>query len=204
VDIRLVGVGDGCPECGHVNGTGGKLEKTRGIEVGNIFNLGTKYSAKMGATYTEENGEEKPFIMGCYGIGVSRTAAAAVENCHDANGICWPIPIAPYHVIVVPVNVQDDTQRTVADQIYNDLLAQGIEAVLDDRDDRAGVKFKDADLIGYPYRITVGKKVTEGLLEVKRRTAAEAELLPVEDTVAHVVTQVKQALVHTLQPVVAV
>jgi prolyl-tRNA synthetase len=189
VDIRLAKVGDGCPDC-----DAGTLAMTRGIEVGNIFNLGTKYSAKMGATYTEENGEDKPFIMGCYGIGVSRTAAAAVESCHDANGICWPIPIAPYHVVVVPVNVQDDTQRTVAEQVYQDLLAQGIEAVLDDRDDRAGVKFKDADLIGYPFRITVGKKVTDGLLEVKRRTDAEAALLPVADVAPYITAQVRQAL----------
>jgi prolyl-tRNA synthetase len=189
VDIRLAKVGDGCPDCDS-----GTLAMTRGIEVGNIFNLGTKYSAKMGATYTEENGEDRPFIMGCYGIGVSRTAAAAVESCHDANGICWPIPIAPYHVVVVPVNVQDDTQRTVAEQVYQDLLAQGIEAVLDDRDDRAGVKFKDADLIGYPFRITVGKKVTDGLLEVKRRTDAEAALLPVADVAPYITAQVRQAL----------
>jgi prolyl-tRNA synthetase len=192
-DIRLPNAGDGCPDC-HAKGVDSKLLKNRGIEVGNIFNLGTKYSAAMGATYTEESGDETRFIMGCYGIGVSRTAASAVEHCHDANGICWPVPIAPYHVIVVPVNVQDTLQRELAEQVYQQLQQAGLEVVLDDRDERAGVKFKDADLIGYPYRMTVGKKAPEGLLEVKVRTASEAEVLPTQAAVDYVISAVKSAL----------
>jgi prolyl-tRNA synthetase len=188
-DIRLVKVGEGCPECAT-----GTLEKTRGIEVGNIFNLGTKYSVKMGATYTEENGEETPFIMGCYGIGVSRTAAAAVESCHDANGICWPIPIAPYHVVVVPVNIHDELQHQTALGLYQQLNANGIQAVLDDRDDRAGVKFKDADLIGYPLRITVGKTVASGTVEVKLRTEAQPTLMPIAEAAPWVTQHVQAAL----------
>jgi prolyl-tRNA synthetase len=169
-DIRLAKVGDGCPDC---HGTqGGTLEMTRGIEVGNIFNLGTKYSAKMNAVFTNEAGEEQPFIMGCYGIGVSRTVAAAVERFHDKDGIVWPMGIAPYQVIVVPVNPGDATQMALADQVYQTLLQAGVEVVLDDRDERAGMKFKDADLLGFPIRITAGKKAGEGLLEVKLRDSA--------------------------------
>jgi prolyl-tRNA synthetase len=149
------------------------LEVTRGIEVGNIFNLGTKYSEKMGATFTDEDGQEKPFIMGCYGIGISRTAAAAVERFHDANGIVWPMAIAPYQAVVVPVNPQEPSQMQLAQRIYETLTAAGLEAVLDDRDERAGVKFKDADLIGFPIRITAGKKAADGLLEVKLRDRSD-------------------------------
>ncbi len=166
-DIRLAQAGDLCPECT------GKLLLTKGIEVGNIFNLGTKYSKAMNASFTDENGKENPFIMGCYGIGVSRTAAAAVERYHDENGIKWPVEIAPYHVVIVPVNVKDELQWTIANEIYQELQKEGIEVVLDDRTDRAGVKFKDADLIGFPLRITVGKTINEGLVELKNRDTGE-------------------------------
>ena len=179
-DIRLVQPGEGCPECE------GKLEITKGIEVGNIFKLGTKYSEKMKATFTDENGQEKPFIMGCYGIGVSRTAAAAVERYHDKDGIQWPIAIAPYHVVVVPVNVTDEQQMSTAEKIYNDLLAENIETVLDDRDERPGVKFKDADLIGFPVRITAGKTLIEGMVEIKIRSTGELLKVPVGEAVARV------------------
>ena len=166
-DIRLVEAGDFCPECGK------PLFVTKGIEVGNIFKLGTKYSKPMNAVYTDENGKTHPYVMGCYGIGVTRTAAAAVEAHYDDFGIKWPIEIAPYHVVVVPVSTNDETQMTVATKIYEDLLAAGVEAVLDDRDERPGVKFKDADLIGFPYRITVGKTISEGLVEYKVRETGE-------------------------------
>ena len=158
VDISLVKEGEYCPICKK------PLKITKGIEVGNIFQLGTKYSKPMGACYTDEKGELHPYIMGCYGIGVSRTMAATIEKYHDDFGIIWPIAIAPYHVDIVPVNIDDETQSSVAFEIYDKLKALGIEVIIDDRADRAGVKFKDADLIGFPIRITVGKTVSEGLV----------------------------------------
>ena len=167
VDIRLVEAGDFCPECGK------PLKVTRGIEVGNIFQLGTKYSQPMNAVYTDIDGKNKPYIMGCYGIGISRTAAAAVEAHHDDNGIKWPLAIAPYHVIIVPVNINDAEQMKIANELYETLKSAGVEVVLDDRDERAGVKFKDADLIGFPYRITVGKTISEGVVEFKERELGE-------------------------------
>ena len=144
-DLRLVEAGDFCPQCGK------PLKVTRGIEVGNIFQLGTKYSAPMNAVYLDANGKTQPYIMGCYGIGVTRTAAAAVEAHHDEWGIKWPLAIAPYHVVIVPVSTQDEQQMKVANEIYEQLLNAGVEVVLDDRNERPGVKFKDADLIGFPF-----------------------------------------------------
>lgn len=167
VDVRLVEKGEFCPQCGS------PLNVCQGIEVGNIFQLGTKYSKPMNAVFADVDGKEKPYVMGCYGIGVTRTAQAAVEKFHDENGIIWPVSIAPYHVIVVPVNIQDELQMKTANEIYEKLLEQGVEVVLDDRDERAGVKFKDADLIGFPYRITVGKTITDGLIEFKFRATNE-------------------------------
>lgn len=196
VDIRRARIGDQCPECE------GTLSMTRGIEVGNIFQLGTKYSSSMNATYTDEDGTEKPFIMGCYGIGVTRTAAAAIERFHDKFGIIWPMAIAPYQAIVVPVNVQDETQMRLGLELYDQLLAAGVETVLDDRDERAGVKFKDADLIGFPIRITAGKKAAEGLLEVKLRDQSEAKDIPAEQVLEYVLQQVKEwrPFAQTSQP----
>ena len=166
-DIRLVEEKDKCVDCGS------ELKVTKGIEVGNIFKLGTKYSKAMNATFTDKDGQEKPFIMGCYGIGISRTAAAAVERHHDEHGIIWPLSIAPYRVIVVPVSDQDEVQMKTAEEIYKKLLADKIEVIIDDRSERAGVKLKDADLIGIPYRITVGKTIKEGLVEFKNRATGE-------------------------------
>jgi len=186
-DIRLSRVGDTCAECGK-----GKLDMTRGIEVGNIFQLGTKYSSSMGATYTAEDGTDKPFIMGCYGIGVTRTAAAAIERFHDKFGIIWPMAIAPYQVVVVPVNVLDETQMNLGLHLYQELQAAGIEVVLDDRDERAGVKFKDADLIGFPIRVTAGKKAGEGLLEVKLRDQDQARDIPAAEVLAFVREQIAE------------
>ena len=177
VDVSLVKEGELCPCCNK------PLKVTRGIEVGNIFQLGTKYSKPMNATYTDENGEDKPFIMGCYGIGVTRTAAAAIERYHDDFGIIWPKEIAPYHVDIVPVNNEDSKQMEVANKLYNALLALGVEVVLDDRADRAGVKFKDSELIGFPYRITVGKTVQEGLIEFKTRKDGTVEKLTFDEAI---------------------
>ena len=186
-DISLVKEGELCPECNK------PLYITRGIEVGNIFQLGTKYSQPMGACYTDEKGQLKPYIMGCYGIGVSRTMAAAVEKYHDDFGIVWPIEIAPYHVDIVPVNIDDETQSKTAYEIYEKLIKAGIEAVIDDRADRAGVKFKDADLIGFPIRITVGKTIQEGLVEYKTRKDGVMIKLTPDEAVENVIKYVKKS-----------
>ena len=174
-DICLVEEGDKCVDCGS------SLKVTKGIEVGNIFKLGTKYSKAMNATFTDKDGQEKPFIMGCYGIGISRTAAAAVERHHDEFGIKWPEAIAPYTVIIVPVSDQDETQMKIAEEMYNKLLAAGVEVILDDRGERAGVKLKDADLIGIPYRVTVGKTIQDGLVEFKTRATNEVVTITPEE-----------------------
>ena len=183
-DIRLVEAGELCPVCGK------PLKVTRGIEVGNIFQLGTKYSKPMNAVYTDIDGKTKPYIMGCYGIGISRTAAAAVEAHYDEHGIKWPLAIAPYHAIVIPVSTKDELQMKVAEDIYKTLQKHGVEVVIDDRDERAGVKFKDADLIGFPYRITVGKTIAEGLVEFKSRETGETSNIKPEEAAEIVVTAV--------------
>ncbi len=187
-DIRLAEAGEFCPQCGK------PLKVTRGIEVGNIFKLGTKYSKPMNAVYLDKNGKAVPFEMGCYGIGITRTAAAAVERWHDEHGIIWPVAIAPYHVTVVPLNDKDELQMNTAKDIYVKLLKAGIEAVLDDRSERAGVKFKDADLIGFPYRVTVGKTITEGNVELKTRKTGEVETLKPDEAVNRVIELIKEEL----------
>ena len=184
-DLRLVEAGEYCPQCGK------PLKVTRGIEVGNIFQLGTKYSKPMNAVYSDVDGKLKPYIMGCYGIGISRTAAAAVEAHHDEHGIKWPLAIAPYHVVIVPVSTKDELQMSTAEKMYKELLSNGIEAVLDDRDERAGVKFKDADLIGFPYRITVGKTITEGNIEFVTRQTNEKTTMKPDEAVKTVIEAVK-------------
>ena len=184
-DIRLVQRGEFCPECGR------PLLVTRGIEVGNIFKLGTKYSKPMNAVYTDVDGKTKPFVMGCYGIGISRTAAAAVEAHYDEHGIKWPISIAPYHVTIVPVNILDELQMKIANELYEKLQNAGVEVVIDDRDERAGVKFKDADLIGFPYRITVGKTINEGLVEFKTRETGDIEKITPEKAAEKMIEIVK-------------
>ena len=154
------------------------MSKARGIEVGQVFKLFTKYSSALKATYLDENGKEQPMVMGCYGVGVSRTMAAAIEQNYDDNGIIWPIEIAPYHVLVVPVNTKDEASAAKAEEIYMQLKKVGLETVIDDRKERPGVKFKDADLIGYPLRVVVGPKtLTEGKLEVKIRKTGEIRYL---------------------------
>lgn len=184
-DIRLVQRGELCPDCGK------PLFVTKGIEVGNIFKLGTKYSKPMNAVYTDINGKTHPYVMGCYGIGISRTAAAAVEAHYDEHGIKWPLAIAPYHVVIVPVNIKDELQMKVANQMYEDLKVAGVEVVLDDRDERAGVKFKDADLIGFPFRVTVGKTINDGFVEYKTRETGEQEKYTLEQATEKLINIIK-------------
>ena len=175
-DIRMVKEGDPCPHCGK------PLSMTRGIEVGQVFTLGTKYSQALGATFLDENGKEKPLVMGCYGIGVGRTMAAAIEQNNDKDGIIWPRAIAPFELVVVPVNAKNEEQLSYAEKIYEELKAAGIDVLLDDRKERAGVKFKDCDLIGYPLRITIGPKaVEEDQIEIKCRKTGEILNLARED-----------------------
>ena len=174
--FRMVEAGERCPVCG------GTLKSARGIEVGQVFKLGTKYSVSMGAEYLDENGKANPFVMGCYGIGVGRTMAAAIEQNHDENGIVWPKAIAPFEVTIVPVSEKSERQMAAAEALYNELRARGIDVLLDDRAERAGVKFKDADLIGIPLRITIGdKSLDKGMLEYKERKTGESGLIAVEN-----------------------
>jgi prolyl-tRNA synthetase len=163
--------------------------------VGHVFYLGTKYSAAMNATVLDEEGNQRPMEMGCYGIGITRMLAAIIEQNHDDNGIIWPMAVAPYHVIVQLLQVQDEEVVKVADEIYAGLKAHGVEVLLDDRDLRPGNKFKDADLIGIPIRVTVGGRgVKEGIVEVKGRREESAQNIPITDVVAHVHAQVQVAL----------
>ncbi|MEG4454433.1 proline--tRNA ligase [Microcoleus sp. N9_A1] len=157
------------------------LQSARGIEVGHIFQLGTKYSQAMGATYTSEQGEEMPFVMGCYGVGVSRLAQSAVEQSYDKDGIIWPVAIAPYHAIISIPNISDAQQVEVAEKLYAELNQSGIETLLDDRDERAGVKFKDADLIGIPYRIVTGRSLKSGKVEIVERATHKSHEILIEE-----------------------
>ena len=174
-DFRNVEDGGKCPLCG------GKVSIARGTEVGHIFKLGTKYSEAMNATFIDENGKNTPFVMGCYGIGVTRTMASIIEQHHDENGIVWPLSVAPYHVSVIPVNIKDEEQMKVAEKLYNSLKDLGVEVLMDDRNERAGVKFKDSEIIGIPMRVTVGKKISEGAVEFKLRAGGDNEVIKIED-----------------------
>ena len=185
-DIKVLKEGDPCPVCGA------PVRHTRGIEVGQVFKLGTKYSQSMGAFYKDENQKEQLIVMGCYGIGVSRTLAAIVEQHHDKDGIIWPVSVAPYHVIITLVKPEDSVQAQVAEKIYNELKAAGIEVLLDDRQERPGVKFKDADLLGIPVRITVGKLAQEGIVEYKLRREMEKSEKSVEEAIAEAICLIKK------------
>jgi len=178
VDIRKAKIGDRA-----VHDPNQTLQTARGIEAGHIFQLGTKYSQAMGATFTDEQGKEKPLVMGCYGVGVSRLAQSAVEQSYDKDGIIWPVAIAPYEVIIVIPNISDEEQVNAAEKLYQDLNNLGIEALLDDRNERAGVKFKDADLIGIPYRIVTGKSLKEGKVELVTRATKEAQMINLNEVV---------------------
>lgn len=176
VDVRKAKKGDRA-----VHNPEQTLQTARGIEVGHIFQLGTKYSQAMGATYTNEQGEEMPLVMGCYGVGVSRLAQSAVEQSYDKDGIIWPVAIAPYHVIISIPNISDAQQVEVAEKLYTELNQSGIETLLDDRDERAGVKFKDADLIGIPYRIVTGRSLKAGKVEVVERATHKSQEIPIDE-----------------------
>ena len=173
--IRLITADDVCPHCG------GELYVNKGIEVGQVFKLGTKYSQALGATVLDAGGRPRPMVMGCYGIGVTRTLAAAIEQSHDEDGIIWPRAIAPFEVVIVPINAKDQALMDLSNEIYGILMQEGIESLLDDRKDRAGVKFKDADLIGYPLRITVSKNTLETKeVEIRIRKTGQAINVPVD------------------------
>ena len=176
-DIKTLKANDPCPKCGA------PVKHARGVEVGQVFKLGTKYSDSMGAVYKDENQKDKPIVMGSYGIGVSRTLAAIIEQNHDENGIIWPMPVAPYEVMITVVKVKDDVQMELAEKMYDELVEAGIEVLLDDRDERVGVKFKDADLLGVPIRITVGKGATNKLVEYKLRRDVEKVELHMEEAI---------------------
>lgn len=186
VDLKDVHENDLCPICGK------PLKAERGIEVGQIFKLKTKYSLPMRCTYLNEKGEEKPMVMGCYGIGVTRTMSAIIEQNHDEYGICWPLNLAPYHVVIIATNYNDETIRKVSDSMYETLLANKIEVVLDDRDAKVGFKFKDWDLIGIPLIITVGRRANEGIVEYKVRKENVKSEKTIEEAINEVINKVKE------------
>jgi prolyl-tRNA synthetase len=189
-DIRTVVAGDPCPRCAD-----GVMEQWRGIEVGHVFKLGTKYSASMRATVLDDQGQERVLVMGCYGIGVGRSVAAAIEQNHDARGIIWPMPIAPFQVLITLVNPKDAAVCAAGERLYAELQAAGIEVLFDDRDERPGSKFADADLLGIPLRVTVGARaLQEGALELQERRSGERTLLPLAEAAGRIVAQVRAAL----------
>ncbi|MGC9034348.1 MAG: YbaK/EbsC family protein, partial [Verrucomicrobiia bacterium] len=187
-DFKLAKDGDGCPKCD------GRLESARGIEVGHIFKLGTKYSEAMNCRYLDSEGKSRPVIMGCYGIGVSRIAAACVEQSHDDRGIIWPIQIAPYHVHLIGLNLEDKAVSDEAERVYSTLNKEGIETLYDDRQLRAGEKFSDADLIGIPVRLTISKRTLEqGKIEFKLRSAQKTELMSLNEAIEKIKYLIKNS-----------
>ena len=183
-DLRKAVAGDPCPRCGL------PMESSRGIEVGHTFQLGTKYSAAMKATYLDVNQKAQPIVMGCYGIGVSRVVAACIEQCHDANGITWPASLAPWDLLIAPLNISSEPVKKAAEQLYQEAKKAGLDVLMDDRDMQTGAKLKDADLIGIPLRVVVGdRKIAEGKVEFKRRTDKDSTDLPLAEAIAHIVKQ---------------
>jgi len=188
-DLRTVKAGDFCPRCGKI------IQFARGIEVGHVFKLGTKYSKAMAARYLDKNGQEQILVMGCYGIGIGRTVAACIEQNHDDQGILWPMPLAPFQVIITPVNVKDEALSETAENLCRKLQNRGIEVLMDDRDERAGVKFMDADLIGIPLRVTIGpKRLAEGKVEIKIRRSGEVRICSLEKVEDLIVDAIKEAM----------
>lgn len=185
-DIKVLAEGEPCPVCGA------PVKYARGIEVGQVFKLGTKYSEAMGAVYKDENMQDQPIVMGCYGIGVTRTLAAVVEQNHDENGIIWPMSVAPYHVMITVMKPDDEVQAAVADDIYKSLTRAKVEVLLDDRKERPGVKFKDADLLGIPIRITVGRGAADGIVEYKLRREADKVEMSVAESIASAIDTVNR------------
>ena len=188
VDVRTAVAGDRA-----IHDPSQTIQTARGIEIGHIFQLGNKYSEALGATYTKEDGKNAPLEMGCYGVGVSRLAQAAVEQSYDKNGIIWPVAIAPYHAIVVVPNIGDADQMAAAEKLYGELNAAGVETLLDDRKERAGVKFKDAELIGIPFRVVTGRSLKEGKVEVVKRADGEKQDMAIEDVVGTIKNWVDEA-----------
>jgi len=178
-ELRTVEAGERCPRCET-----GRLEVFKGMEIGHIFKLGTKYSDSMGATVLNQDGKPVPIVMGSYGIGVERIITAAVEQQHDDDGIVWPKELAPFDVVVTITNMKQDELREAGEKLYEELQRAGLDVLLDDRDERAGVKFKDADLIGIPYRVTIGKKITDGVVELFNRRAKKSEDVKIGEVVA--------------------
>jgi len=188
-DLTTAREGDLCPRCGDV------MRQSRGIEVGHIFKLGTRYSEAMKARYLDAEGAERTIVMGTYGIGITRTVAAVIEQLHDANGIVWPWSIAPYHVHVVPVNVNHEETRSAGESLYETLRGWGVETLLDDRDERPGAKFKDADLIGMPLRVTIGEKgLKDGVVELRDRRSGQVDRVPVGEAPMECRRRVEEAL----------
>ncbi|HMK77963.1 MAG TPA: proline--tRNA ligase [Thermodesulfobacteriota bacterium] len=189
VDIRKFAPGDQCPLCGK------QTRMDKGIEVGHTFKLGTKYSKAMGATFLDEQGREREVVMGCYGIGVGRTVAAAIEQSYDQNGIVFPMPIAPFQVLILPVNIKTDFLMETAEQLYQTFSESGIEVLYDDREESPGVKFKDADLIGVPLRVTLGEKnLKKGLVEIRKRRTGEVLLVKKEDVLSKIKEMIDQEM----------
>jgi prolyl-tRNA synthetase len=190
VDIRRFAPGDRCPLCGEETRT------DKGIEVGHTFKLGTKYSKVMGATFLDDQSREKPIVMGCYGIGVGRTVAAAIEQSYDQNGIIFPMPIAPFQLLILPININTDLLKETAEKLYQTLCENGIDVLFDDREETPGVKFKDADLIGIPLRVTLGEKnVKKGLVEIKKRRTGEVTLVKKEEALS----KIKEMIDHEMR-----
>lgn len=187
VDVLLATGGDPCPRCGE------PMSLTRGIEVGHIFKLGDKYSQSMGCSFLDENGKSNAMLMGCYGLGIGRTVAAAIEQNHDDDGIIWPRPLAPFEVLLIALNPKDDEVMAKAEELYRELSGRGVDVFFDDRKERPGVKFKDADLVGFPLRVVVGKKgLAEGKIEMSRRRDREKTLVAVDDALEHVLAWTKE------------
>ncbi len=188
-DLRQITAEDPCPVCGAA------IELTEGIEVGHIFKLGTKYSTSMNAVFQDSEGNEKPFIMGCYGIGVSRTVAAAIEQNHDDNGIIFPVPLAPYAAVILNLGVNDTAITEACEKLYGEMLDSGIDTLFDDRDERPGAKFKDADLLGIPYRVTVGKRFAkDGVVEVRRRLDGVTEEMTPTEVIGYLRKGIEEAI----------
>jgi prolyl-tRNA synthetase len=189
VDIRKFSPGDLCPLCGE------ETRMDKGIEVGHTFKLGTKYSQAMGATYLDDQGKEKVMVTGSYGIGLGRTVAAAIEQSYDQNGIIFPMPIAPFQVLLLPVNIKIDFLKETAEQLYQILSVNGIEVLYDDREETPGVKFKDGDLIGIPLRVTLGEKnLKKGWVEIKKRKTGEISLVKKEETLSKIKEMIDQEM----------
>ena len=186
IELRTATEDDLCPICGK------PLKKERGIEVGQIFKLGTKYSEPLKCTYQDENGQNKPIVMGCYGIGVTRTMSSIIEQNHDEHGIIWPLNVAPYHAVVVPINYNDEAMKQGSEYIYNKLKEAKVEVILDDRDAKPGFKFKDWELIGIPYVITVGRLAGENVCEFKERKTLEKTEMPYDDAIKKVIEEVNK------------